>query len=452
MFALVLLAALSGSEKPVLVLEARLQDEQGTELPGQIAAAVGVSPSSSFASALSRRLPKVVAGTGKTEVVIEADRLVEQGRDAFLEGRFTEATAALTHARDLLSGAIESFDEERKAAESYFREQMYLALALNRQGGIQASQAIEILKETIRTWPQGEPSYSEYGPEPVRLYSKVKNEMDGGPMGRLRVQTAHEGVGIYLNGRLIGVTPVDVSRVYPGHYRLHARRGSELSRIHEIDIKPGDNNIRIDVDFDVSLRTDGDVALAYSNPAQRRARFRHHAVELMKLLDAGGAFVVWREGTRVHLSFVDDEGNTREVETDIIDAARTAPDLRAGRVGTFVKGDAVRPRRVWTWVAGGIAVGALATGVVLGLSANSDFDTLKQRYPTGDIDPKDIDLRDSAQTKQTTANVLVGVGAAAAIGTALLYWYEGKPPESEWAQIAPVVTPSFAGAQVRIAF
>src|SRR5689334_299439 len=135
MFPIVLLAALLGSEKPVLVVEARLQSEQATELPAQVAAEVGAPPSSALASELSRRLPKVAAGTGKTEVVIEADRLVEQGRDAFLEGRFAEATAALTHARDLLSRAIESFDEERKAAESYFREQMYLALALYRQGG-----------------------------------------------------------------------------------------------------------------------------------------------------------------------------------------------------------------------------------------------------------------------------------------------------------------------------
>ena len=56
-----------------------------------------------------------------------------------------------------------------------------------------------------------------------------------------------------------------------------------------------------------------------------------------------------------------------------------------------------------------VAVVALGTGIVLGASAHSDFDTLDKRYPDhGITDPNDFDLRDSARTKQTTANVMFG--------------------------------------------
>ena len=327
---------------------------------------------------------------------------------------------------------------------------MYLAFTMRSEGGNRLSQAAEILKDAIRTFPNVEPSHSEFGPENVAFYEKVRKQMDEAPLGRLRVHSGRETAGVYLNGRLVGVTPLDLPHVYPGRYRLHIRRSNEQTRSHEIEIKPGENDVKIDLGFDEALRTEGELAFAYANAADRRAHCLAHAVQLARAFDLNAVLVFWTERARVHLALVDAHGKVRENEVSPSDVMIAAVDLPS-RPATEIMVGAQRSPRVWTWVVGGVAVGALATGIVLGLSANSDFDDLSRRFPDGNLPTSATGERDTAQTRQTTANVLVSVGAAAAIGTAVLYWYEGRVP-SERAQLTPVIGPTFAGAQVRFAF
>jgi hypothetical protein len=163
-----------------------------------------------------------------------------------------------------------------------------------------------------------------------------------------------------------------------------------------------------------------------------------------------GALIYWREGLQEHLVFVDVDGNARKIDASPSDAARVAADLCAGRSGEFVQAES--NSRTWTWVAGGIGVAAIVSGIILGQSASSDFDTLNSRYPTGMVDAAGADLRDSGQTKQTAANVLIGVGAASAVAAVFLYWYEGRSPESARAQLSPLLDRGFAGAQLRVGF
>jgi PEGA domain-containing protein len=433
------------------VVELRVQGEEPSQaLAQELAKGIEGPPPLQTAAELARQLPPVTP-TGKAEAVIEADRLVESGRDLYIDGKLDEATDALSRARSILAMTLEAFDEERKGAEALFRSEMYRACALRSLGGGRMQLATEILKDAIRTFPSTEPNYSEYGPENLRFYRQVRSEMDQQPMGRLRVEAGHEAAAIYLNGRLLGTTPLDVTRVYPGRYRLSARRGNDKSRIHIIDVHAGDNEIRIDLDFDKALKTDRDLALVYASAAERHRRYRHDALQMVRLLSLRGALVFWNEGHVTHLAFVDKDGNARETIAGSAGATATAADLVAGRRGDLVA-DEERPQRVWTWVVGGVAVAALAGGLLLGMSADSDFDSLKTRYPNRVLDGPGIDLRDSASTKQTVGNVLVDVAIVSTAATVVLYWYEGRSVATERASITPFGGPQFAGAQLRMRF
>src|SRR5206468_2808746 len=109
-------------------------------------------------------------------------------------------------------------------------------------------------------------------------------------------------------------------------------------------------------------------------------------------------------------------------------------------------------RRLWTWVTAGGAVAALTAAIVLGSSAQSDYDGLKQKYPNGLIsDPRDRSVPDSIDSTALGANVLYGVGAASALAAVLLYHYEGmtraetERTEEPRAHIRPLAAPTCIG-------
>ncbi|HJZ84248.1 MAG TPA: PEGA domain-containing protein [Polyangia bacterium] len=435
----------------IAVVEAPTADRPRDPETGQaVARALGAVTPAEAGAALADRLPPVMPG-GKSEPVLEAERLFVKGRDAYLDGKFEEATTELAQARDVLGKAIESFEEERQAAETLFKAHMYLAFTLHARGGSSLGEATEAMKEALRTFPNLEPTVAEYGPENIKFYRQVRQHMESGPTGRLRVRTPGEQASVYLNGRLVGVTPLELRRVFAGRYRLHLRQGSETSRQRIVELGAGDNEIEVDPALDRALRTDGGAALVYPSATARKAQLARHAVEVAQLLGADGVLAYWSADGRVHMAMVDRHGNARYASCAPDEAGPTALALRDGRIGEVVKGGPESPRRIWTWVAGGVAVAALATGVVLGLSYNSDVDDLNKKYPDGVVrDPKDFDTIDSARSKGTAANVMFGVAGAAAVTGAILFFYEGRAA-SEHA-LVPTVGPHFAGAAWRSSF
>jgi tetratricopeptide (TPR) repeat protein len=84
--------------------------------------------------------------------------------------------------------------------------------------------------------------------------------------------------------------------------------------------------------------------------------------------------------------------------------------------------------RTWTWVAGGVAAGCLATGVGLGLAANGAAGELRTLTPARTREQADA-LAGQAGAMATGANVAYGVAAAAAVTAIVLYFIEGRPAE-----------------------
>src|SRR5215470_1428808 len=130
-----LLLVLVSAPHHTAVAEATVTGEaRDAEMGQTLAKALGAATPSEVAQTLSERFPSVAVGV-KSEMVLEAGRMVERGRDAYLDGNFASATADLGQAREMLGRAIESFEEERQAAETLFRAHLYLAFTLRAKGG-----------------------------------------------------------------------------------------------------------------------------------------------------------------------------------------------------------------------------------------------------------------------------------------------------------------------------
>jgi hypothetical protein len=449
MFALVLLGGAG-----VVVIEARVGEEPNHAALGrEISARLNAVPSATVSARISET-SSPLSREGRVEPILEADRLVEKGKDAYLEGRFAEAIEQLERARGLMTHALESIEEERQAADALFRAELYLAFTLRAQGSGSLGRARDVMRDAIRSFPNLEPPTSEYGPENVRFYREVKDELERGAMGRIRVSTVGQPANVYLNGRLVGVTPLDLGRVYVGPYRMHLRRGDTSSRIHPIEVKSGTNEIVIDADFDAAIREEGTPVFVYSTPALRAELAWRHAARLADVVGVRSVVVYWISDSTATLAVVDRDGEVRTTSASTSEAPNAAVALAAGRIGVVVRTKQVTPhRRVWTWIVGGVAIGALTVAVILGNEFQSDLDTLNQKYPNGTVtDPRDLSLRDDARTKGDAANILYGVAGAAAIGGILLYYFESGGEHPKRAAFVPTIAPTFAGAAWRVRF
>src|SRR5262249_61197311 len=118
-FLALFLGGVASTAGRIVVVEARAQGEPAsdTRTAFQLADALDAMPPPEVLALSAERLPPVPGAT-REQPIIQADYMVQQGRDAYLEGRFEEAVGALLHARDVLKRAIESFDEEQQATET----------------------------------------------------------------------------------------------------------------------------------------------------------------------------------------------------------------------------------------------------------------------------------------------------------------------------------------------
>ena len=115
-----------------------------------------------------------------------------------------------------------------------------------------------------------------------------------------------------------------------------------------------------------------------------------------------------------------------------LSAARGDGGTRSTALAPFTPGSSAPPaevrtdssgRRVWTWVAAGVAGAALAGGIAYGLAARSASDQLRaSEHPAGTAQQ----LADTASARSRNANVLYGVAGVAGAASVTLFFVEGR--------------------------
>ena len=98
--------------------------------------------------------------------------------------------------------------------------------------------------------------------------------------------------------------------------------------------------------------------------------------------------------------------------------------------------EAAPPKRVWTWVAGGVGAAAGIAAAVTGGIASSRSSDLEKNCTDGECPPGEWDTLDSTRNLATTTNVLIGVAAAGVAAGVALFFLEPRLGQEE-----PIVTP-----------
>jgi hypothetical protein len=99
------------------------------------------------------------------------------------------------------------------------------------------------------------------------------------------------------------------------------------------------------------------------------------------------------------------------------------------------------PRRIWTWVAGGAALGCGVAALAVGLSARSAHSNWKQLLPQWEsasdpvgqkqLEAQLLEQQRSIERRALATNVLIGAAAGLAVTSVILFFVETRRPAAE---------------------
>ncbi|MHB1843279.1 MAG: PEGA domain-containing protein [Deltaproteobacteria bacterium] len=168
----------------------------------------------------------------------EGDRSVARGQGllsraarAMRRLRFDEAAREFTEALDALAGSfdrLETLDVLRDA-------ELQLAIAelrLGRQG-----EATKALEDVVRLDPERELARGAYPAVFVRQYAQLRARLLGQPKGTLRVGSTPPGAAVILDGRSVGVTPLELDVVAGRHFVFVRSPGGQIA--YRVEVPAG---------------------------------------------------------------------------------------------------------------------------------------------------------------------------------------------------------------------
>ncbi len=248
-------------------------------------------------------------------VSLSAERLsklvsaVKSGAEHAYAGEWQEALADLRSARLGLMGDVLSLARKRLLFRALQRARMLLVMCYLRQGKRRSAWAM--MEESLRSQPDMSPSGVLYGPDIQRLYYRVKAQLDL-QRARLRVRTNPPGALIFLNGRSVGFSPLDVSGIYPGTYDLLVVKGSQHSHIKRLQLKSTGAEVLLDLGLESSLVLGEQISIRVAPGSRGRAQALRYAARLGRLLASA----------RVLLVGVHDFGKGKVLLGRLVDSAR----------------------------------------------------------------------------------------------------------------------------------
>ncbi len=274
-----------------------------------------------------------------------------------------------------------------------------LALAHKRRG--RTTQATEAMKELVRSFPQSEVSYKDYGPETREFFDAVRQDLAREGKGSIAVNLDDDNTVVFVNERYVNAGDVRIRDLYPGTYRLFLQQGNRFGRVHDVVVEAGTTtSVSLSWQLDAVLHTEGAAALVFDDEAARRDLEARFAVRLARALGAPSVVVLgirMNRGRRSVVGAFYAADSMRPLRSGAVavepvvpgvdrfealarllagedeaaalvspladDGARRAP-ISAGRDDRDAGGGS-RPFRVWKWVTLGAGLGAVAGGATL---------------------------------------------------------------------------------------
>ena len=335
------------------------------------------------------------AGAPDQEEVAAALAAIEAGYKQYLSGQFEPAIAGLGRGLAALSSAPAAVIGQGERREAILRGLVGLAMSHRRLG--RQTEATAAMAELVRSFPDREISYKDYGPEPRDFYQKVQRELGADGKGSLAIDVDDDRTVVFINERYAGVGDVTATDLYPGRYRVFVQQGGAQGRVHLVDVQPDTRaTLALSWRLDAALQSgERGVWLALADEETRTSEEPRLAVRVARAVGATSVVVLGirdNRGRRSVVGAVYSADSTRPLRSGAV-AVEPAPpaDDRLVALGRLLAGDEAaaalvaplgdaapapgghdrvsgaggRPLRTWKWITLGAGLAAAGTGAAL---------------------------------------------------------------------------------------
>lgn len=269
-------------------------------------------------------------------------------------GELPDAQSAMESVNALSGPARDYLNRDRTRARKIFDNCLTAAYLWERADRHQP--ALKQMLECSRSFPGFRPEGRAYPGEMRRLFEEATLQLSQLQPTSLRVTSAgRNGCTVRINGMDVGRSPVQLAEVRAGATRLQLEcESGVVGRIHNLDLKPGENELSIDPGFDAAVHSRGGLWLAYANERERDKRAASDAqaiaqalgvTRIVMLFSAPGALgqdVVVRPGGPganrevVRAGFAPETGYAKGAPTKVASALVAWLRAQPGAAGTSV--------------------------------------------------------------------------------------------------------------------
>ena len=267
-------------------------------------------------------------GQRSKATVTELDRAYGGALAVYQNGEFESAIRTLK----AIVEDLESLPESEESYAQWVRAQLRLAHAALTIG--REREADEAMQAVARTDPSILPDAEQYSPTYRRRFDAAKARVRALPARRLQVVAEGFGGTVFVNGRLMGATPLSMW-LPAGSYRVGGASGSLHVPSFRLDLRGEDRSVVLDFALAEALRVAGGPGLAL--PVARRGG---EIVRAGAWLGVDRVIAVSREaeGEAVFLlgSIYDIRNGALLREGSVRTVAGTVPLANLGALATFL--------------------------------------------------------------------------------------------------------------------
>jgi hypothetical protein len=319
---------------------------------------------------------------------IDAQRIVEDGYQKFIDGDYAAAVAAEDRALAIYAAAlVPNPDPLRK-----LQWKAMVVVARSHEVLGHGEDAFRVMAEAIRTFPDAVVTSAEFDPQVIALHRRVKQELARQGTGALEVRVDDSAAVVFVNERFAGTGTAKLDGLPVGRYRIYVAKGEVAGRVHEVEVAAG-GHATVDIAWSVDgvLRTDDSYAGLEVPLGQDTSGEIGAAIKVARAVGAKSVVVLGIravEGRRSVIAYaVSTESQNKvfgAVQLEPIDpgadtltklAALVAGDKSASVSGIITREPVVANRQLVglrhgglhrvKWIVGGVAIAALAAGGTL---------------------------------------------------------------------------------------
>lgn len=198
-------------------------------------------------------------------------------------GLVSRASQDVERLMEHAEGALESLNRETQAARQLLDACMFSVRGLleNDEPDRARAQALECR----RLVPDLEPSADMHPPHVIGEYAAAGAALEMQKPGSLRITSDPTGCPVFVQGRKLGKTPLDLPQLSHGDYRIQVECiPGEFARVHRVAVGQSHIAVHVDSRFDAAVRSSDGVSLRYGLTRARRELALGHASQIGRIL------------------------------------------------------------------------------------------------------------------------------------------------------------------------